>query len=435
VTNNRRRRQNTTLFLILASIAIVLFFSINYDKPTPLYQTESDDLSPAAFCEPTADAIIQSKRETICQNVQPGDTITAILGHYFSPAEILVIAEQSKAVFPLSSLCAGHPYQIEIENDNFVNFYYDINNKDQLLIQQQDGEFQISRQPIFYDVKVEPIGGIINSSLFATVAELGETSELASTIMDIYAWDIDFIRDIRRGDHFIALVEKRYRDGNLAGYGNLLAAEFSNRKQSYYAFSFHDGKKTLSFFDDNGKSLRKSFLKAPLKYTRISSGYTNRRFHPVLNRWKPHLAIDYAAPVGTPVRAVADGTVTQKSYDKNNGNKIRLRHPNSYETTYIHLSKFARGIKKGSRVRQGDVIAYVGATGLATGPHLDFRVFKNGQAINPLKMKSAPAQPVSQANKGAFAAIVDQRTTQLLAVRQQILAQADMGDNTEQTDQ
>jgi len=426
MATTRRRRQNTTLLLILASIALILFAVINYDSPEPLPMGESAPVSPAVFHEPEAESIIESRRETVCQQVQPGDTITAILGHYFSPAEILVIAEQSKAVFPLSKLCAGHPYQIEIENDNFVNFYYDINQDEQLIIQRQDGEFQITRQPIPYTVEVEPIGGIIQSSLFATVADLGESSELAIRIMDIFAWDIDFIRDIRQGDYFIALVEKRYRDGNLSGYGQLLAAEFSNQNQNYYAFNFKDGDHKASYFDENGKSLRKAFLKAPLKYTRISSGYTKRRFHPVLNRWKPHLAIDYAAPVGTPVRAVADGTVIQKSYDRNNGNKIRLRHPNSYETTYIHLSKFARGIKKGRRVRQGDIIAYVGATGLATGPHLDFRVFKNGHAINPLKMKSTPAQPVSKENKDAFTAVVQQMTKRLQTVRDQLLAQADL---------
>jgi murein DD-endopeptidase MepM/ murein hydrolase activator NlpD len=432
---NRRRRQNTTLFLILASIAVVLFFSINSDNPEPIAQPNLDAISPATFREPAAESIIQRKLETICQKVQPGDTITAILGHYFSPADILVIAQQSKNVFPLSKLCAGHPYKIEIENDSFVNFYYDIDHREQLLIQQQNGQFNISRQPIAYDIKVETICATINSSLFSTVAELGESSELASKIMDIFAWDIDFIRDIRQGDYFIALVEKRYRDGNLAGYGNLLAAEFNNRGQSYYAFGFRDKGETLSFFDENGKSLRKAFLKAPLKYSRISSGYTNRRFHPVLNTWKPHLAIDYAAPVGTPVKAVADGIVTQKSYDRNNGNKIRLRHNNSYETTYIHLSKFARGIKKGARVKQGEVIAYVGATGLATGPHLDFRVFKNGRAINPLKIKSTPAQPIAQANKAAFAELVNQRMLQLNAVEPQLLAHAEYIDDTEPLDQ
>lgn len=421
MTRNRRRKQNTTLFLILASIALVVFFFVSNDAPERS-TVSTDQLGPIAFTEPPAELVIQIQRETICQSVQPGDTITAILGHYFSPSEILVISRKSQSVFPLTNLCAGHPYQIEIENENFVSFYYDIDKNDQLVIEQRQGDFFVSRQAIPYTIEIEAIGGRINSSLFSTIAQLGESSELAVHIMNIFAWDIDFIRDIRQGDYFTVLVEKRYRDGNLAGYGNLLAAEFNNRDQAYYAFRFDDGDANVGYYDEQGKSLRKAFLKAPLSYTRISSGFTKRRFHPVQNKWKPHLAIDYAAPIGTPVMAVADGTITQKSYDRSNGNKLRIRHPNSYETTYIHLSKFARGMKKGQRVRQGEVIAYVGTTGVSTGPHLDFRVFKNGQAINPLTMKSSPAKPISAANKESFTRVVLQRQQQLMAIQEQLIA-------------
>ncbi len=445
-SNTNKRKYNTTIFLVIASIALVLF-AINFFghndtnseqrkaqlsikqsattlPNTPGYSTAFDIAKSHTTSNITKPVKIEPiKHETICQAVQPGDTITAILGHYFTPAEILTIAAQSKSVFPLSSLCAGHPYQIEIANENFVSFYYDINKDEQLVIEQQDNQFDIYRQAIPYTVEVEVIGGLIQSSLFSTIAKIGESSKLVMKIMDIFAWDVDFIRDIRQNDYFIAIVEKRYRDGNLAGYGNLLAAQFSNRQQVYFAFRFNDGDGQDNYFDENGKSLRKAFLKAPLKYTRISSGYTKRRFHPVLNKWKPHLAIDYAAPTGTPVRAVANGTIIQKSRDKYNGNKIRLRHPNSYETTYIHLSKFARGMKKGRHVKQGEVIAYVGMTGIATGPHLDFRVFKNGHAINPLKMKSTPAKPISKANKAAFAALVAQLQQQLLPMQQQLQQQ------------
>jgi len=429
MAKSRRRKQNTTLFLVLASIALIVFFFAGNESPEHSTAT-TEHSGPMAFTEPPTESVIQIQRETICQSVQPGDTITAILGHYFSPAEILVISRKSQSVFPLTNLCAGHPYQIEIENENFVSFYYDIDKNEQLLIEQRQGDFFVSRHPIPYTIEVEAIGGRINSSLFSTIGQLGESSELAVRIMNIFAWDIDFIRDIRQGDYFTCLVEKRYRDGNLAGYGNLLAAEFNNRNQTYYAFRFDDGDASFGYYDEQGKSLRKAFLKAPLSYTRISSGFTKRRFHPVQNRWKPHLAIDYAAPIGTPVMAVADGTITQKSYDRSNGNKLRIRHPNSYETTYIHLNKFARGMKKGRRVRQGEVIAYVGTTGMSTGPHLDFRVFKNGQAINPLKMKSTPAKPISSVNKLAFADIVSQRQQQLKSIQQQLIAPIEANEET-----
>jgi murein DD-endopeptidase MepM/ murein hydrolase activator NlpD len=356
-TSRRQRKQNTTLLLLLASAVVVVFILLKINSPTTISSTDDSSIpAPTAFREPSPDQVIQIQRETICEAVRPGDTITAILDHYFSPSEIL---------------------------------------------RQDDGEFFVERQPIPYTVDVEQVGGIIDSSLFETVAKLGESSELAAELMNIFAWDIDFIRDIREGDYFTALVEKRYRDGNLAGYGDLLAAEFNNRGESFFAFYFNDGGDS-GYYNQDGKSLRKAFLKAPVSYTRISSGFTKNRFHPVLNKWKPHLAIDYAAPTGTPIKAVADGTITQKSYDKNNGNKIRLRHPNDYETTYIHMSRFARGMKKGKKVHQGDIIGYVGSTGIATGPHLDFRVFHHGKPINPLKIKSEPAKPISKANREAF---------------------------------
>ncbi|MBN2644052.1 MAG: peptidoglycan DD-metalloendopeptidase family protein [Desulfuromonadaceae bacterium] len=420
-STHQRRRQNTLLFLVLASIGLVVFFATRQDS-VPSATPKAEIPRPATFQEPPPSAIIQIQRETICEAVQPGQTITAILGSYFSPSEILTIAQQSKPVFPLSQLCAGHPYRIEIENENFVSFYYDIDKDDQLLIRKEGDTFLIERQPIPYTVEVETIAATIDSSLFGSVAAIGESSELAARLMDIFAWDIDFIRDIREGDYFVALVEKRYRDGNLAGYGDLLAAEFSNQGRSYFAIYFNDGS-TSSYFDEQGKSLRKAFLKAPLSYTRISSGYTKRRFHPVLNKWKPHLAIDYAAPTGTPIRAVADGTITQKSYDKSNGNKIRIRHPNSYETTYIHMSKFAKGMKKGRHVSQGEVIGYVGMTGIATGPHLDFRVFKNGQPINPLKMESTPAAPVTSARQAEFDQLIGRLQHDLSLGRQKLLNQ------------
>jgi murein DD-endopeptidase MepM/ murein hydrolase activator NlpD len=279
------------------------------------------------------------------------------------------------------------------EDGTFKCFTYEIDADEQLLINYEGEKFKISKEAISYRVERSVISGTISSSLFLTVAELGERAKLACRLADIFAWDIDFMRDLRPGDSFRVLIEKRYREGKFAGYGNLLAAEFVNRGEAFQAVYYND-KDTPAYYDFHGRSLKKAFLKAPLAYSRISSTYSNRRYHPVLNIYRPHRAIDYAAPTGTPVRAVASGVVTQRSYDRQNGNKVRLRHANRYETTYIHLSRFGRGIKVGRKVDQGRVIGYVGATGLATGPHLDFRVFKNGRAINPLKMEKIPSAPL-----------------------------------------
>ena len=419
-----RRRQSMALFLLLLGIGAVIYF---LTQDNSLFETGSSQpadpeiIQPAVFYDPLPEVIIETRRETISCAVESGETITNILGHYFSAAEILQIAQKAKPVFPLHKLCAGHEYSIELEDETFISFRYDIDTEEQLVIEKKDGEISIRREPIHYDVEIESIGTTIDSSLFESVADIGESSQLAITIMDIFAWDIDFIRDIRTGDYFSAIVEKRYRNGKLESYGNVLAAHFNNQGKDYYAYYFANGG-SGGYYDEHGQSLRKAFLKAPLSYTRISSGYTNRRYHPILNQWRPHLAVDYAAPTGTPVKAIADGTVIRKSYDRNNGNLIRLRHPNAYESTYIHLSRFGRGIKKGTKVKQGDIIGYVGSTGLATGPHLDFRIFHNGKPINPLKIKSTPAEPVAPHNKDEFAETVAMLRERLKLKTEQIQA-------------
>jgi murein DD-endopeptidase MepM/ murein hydrolase activator NlpD len=251
-------------------------------------------------------------------------------------------------------------------------------------------------------VETDLIRGTITSSLFEAVAESGETPELTMSLADIFAWDIDFIRDIRVGDSFQALVEKRFRDGSPAGYGRILAAEFTNQGTTYRAFLYQDGNNRPSYYDGEGNSVRKAFLRAPLAFSRISSGFTMRRYHPVTKTWKAHPAIDYAAPKGTPIKTVGDGTIIKKGYTKYNGNYIKIRHNNSYETLYLHMSGFAKGISQGKRVLQGQTIGYVGSTGLATGPHLCFRMYNNGSPVNPNKVRAKAAPPVSKERMAEF---------------------------------
>lgn len=334
-------------------------------------------------------------RETIEGTIGRGETLSSLFDEYFSARDIYRLAKACEETFPVRDLCAGQPYCMLLEDGCFNCFTYEIDSDDQLLISYENDQFTISKAAIAYQVERAAINGTIDSSLFLTVSRIGERPELACRLADIFAWDIDFMRDLRVDDSFRVLIEKRYRDGSFAGYGRLLAAEFINQGESYRAVYF-DNDELVAYYDTEGRSLKKAFLKAPLSYSRISSGYSNRRLHPVLRVWRPHRAIDYAAPVGTPIKAVAGGVVTQRSYDKSNGNKIRLRHPNQYETTYIHLSRFGRGIKIGKKVNQGQIIGYVGATGLATGPHLDYRVFKNGRPINPLKIERIPSAPLPQ---------------------------------------
>ena len=236
---------------------------------------------------------------------------------------------------------------------------------------------------------------------------------MAINLADIFGWDIDFILDIREGDAFHAVVEKRFREGLPAGYGRILAAEFINQGKSYRAILFSDGNGNSDYYDPEGRNLRKAFLKAPLSFSRISSGFTMRRFHPITKTWKAHPAIDYVAPIGTPIKTVGEGKVVRIGYTKGNGNFIEIHHSNGYSTLYLHMSQFARGIKKGKRVKQGQIIGYVGATGLATGPHLCFRMRNDGIPVDPTKVNIPSPPAVSSENMAEFRTLASPLLSQL----------------------
>lgn len=372
--------------------------------------TEARTAPPEIFAAPS---VPQIRKEIIEGEIQPGDTITALLGKFFSDQELHSLTTESRKVFPLSGICSGQPYKLCINEGQFERFEYDINRDEQLIISKESDSFDISRIPIAYTIKEEVVRGTITSSLFEAVSEAGETDALAVMLADIFAYDIDFIRDIRTGDNFQVLVEKRFRDGKPGGYGKILGAAFSNQGTTFTAFLFKDGKNPPAYYSADGKALRKAFLKAPLAFSRISSGFTMKRFHPITKTWKAHPAIDYAAPTGTPIMAIGDGAITRIGRTSGNGNFIRLRHNNGIESLYLHMSRFAKGMSQGKRVAQGQTIGYVGSTGLATGPHLCFRMFKNGAALNPGKLKTAAANPVSRDSMAAFREAISPRLARL----------------------
>lgn len=256
--------------------------------------------------------------------------------------------------------------------------------------------------------KVEHVGVEIKSSLWNAMSEAGCDYSLILELSDIYAWTIDFF-GIQPGDSCKVIFEEKYIAGDTVpfGIGNVMASYFKNKGEGKYAFSFEQGGKK-EYFDENGDNLRKAFLKAPLNYRRISSTFSEARLHPVHKIVRPHHGVDYAAPSGTPVQSIGDGTVIDKGWDKKGGgNYLKIKHNSTYTTTYMHLKGFAKGISKGSKVKQGQTIGYVGMTGTATGPHLDFRLQKNGTYIDPLKFKSPSAEPVKKENMEAFRHSVD----------------------------
>ncbi|MCW8860079.1 MAG: M23 family metallopeptidase [Deltaproteobacteria bacterium] len=355
----------------------------------------------------------QPVREELRNTVPSGSSITALLGDYFTPQEIHKLNQQSSEIFPFTKISAGQPYRIITLDGQFDSFIYEIDTEEQLVISRTADQVIMERQDIIYDVIVAPVHGLIKTSLFDAIHEINEKPELAYILADIFGWDINFILDLRVGDSFQALVQKRYREGQMAGYGRVLAAEFVNQGQSFKAFRFKDGDQKVSFYNEKGENLRKAFLKAPLSFTRISSGYTMRRLHPITKVWKAHPAIDYAAPVGTPVKTVGDGSITRKGNDRGNGRYLEVTHSNGYKTMYLHLKGFPRGIAKGKRVTQGQVIGYVGSSGLSTGPHLDFRMKRHGKPINPLKLKAPAAKSVSKEHLGEFEVLIAPLVAQL----------------------
>ena len=344
-----------------------------------------------------------------------------LLQRWLGASEINAMVEASKNVYSLDRVVAGQPYSVHLEDGRFLRFEYEVDarhkNADHMLIvtREQDGEkvnWQARLEKIEYTTKLDIVEGEITagSSLYLAMARAVEedsshlSSQLAMDLVKIFDWEINFFRDIQPGDSFRLLVEKRYRDGEFKGFGAMPAVEFVNRNSKFEAYAFKDSFGNNSYFNAAGDSLKRAFLKAPLDFTRVSSGFNMKRMHPIHKVVRPHYGVDYAAPTGTPIRAIGAGEVTFRGFDKGAGNYVALKHARGYESMYLHMSRFADGLKKGSKVRQGQIIGYVGSTGYSTGPHLCFRIKLNGQFLNPEKVLSPRDESVPQKHLAAFKA-------------------------------
>jgi murein DD-endopeptidase MepM/ murein hydrolase activator NlpD len=261
--------------------------------------------------------------------------------------------------------------------------------------------WDVRRFEVSPEVRVEPVRGQVLSSLFQAVEDVRESPQLVLRLVEIFSSELDFTADTRPGDRFRLLVEKRYAGDRFVEYGRILVAQYLGAR-TLTGIGFERAQERFAYFDPAGRSLRKSFLKSPLEFTRITSGFTYARPHPILGGVRPHLAIDYAAPTGTPVRAVADAVVASAGWDGGNGLSVLLHHRSGYRTMYNHLSRLGAGVRAGTRVAQRQVIGYVGMTGLATGPHLDYRVAKNGNWVNPFSEKFIPGEPIGATERPEF---------------------------------
>jgi murein DD-endopeptidase MepM/ murein hydrolase activator NlpD len=336
--------------------------------------------------------------------VKRNQSLSTILRQYdVSFAAIDKIAKKAKKIFNVRRIKSGREYSVLFTKDSLKTpeyFIYENTPVEYIVFDLRDTlHVYKGEKEIVYQRK--QIKGTIESSLWNAMVEAKANPVLSIELSEIYAWTIDFF-GIGKGDEFNIIYEEAYVDDEPIHDITVIAANFIHHKSDNYAFAFQEGEKD-GFFDEEGKSLQKAFLKAPLRYSRISSRFSNRRFHPVLKRYRSHHGIDYAAPTGTPVHTIGDGVIIKKGYQKNGGGRyLKIKHNSVYTTTYMHLSRFAKGMKSGLRVKQGQTIGYVGSSGLSTGPHLDFRVHKNGSPINPLKMKSPPVAPVKKENRAQF---------------------------------
>ncbi len=392
--------------VILNNLGLFDNFASETNQETVLDQAQEEELAQVELRY----GLPVDSFELIEDVVAQGESFSNILLDFgIGYGKIHRIATEYQDIFDVRSLRSGKPYAIFAENHDSAKvaryMVYEASPVNYVVFDLSDS-LNVYHGKEEVVVRQKSISGIINSSLYEALLDNGGSPAVAVELSKVYAWTIDFFR-IQPKDYFKVIYEERYiRDSIFVGMGRILAADFHHNGRSFYSFYYDDEENYRDYYDEKGRSLRKAFLKAPLDFFRISSRFNPRRFHPVLKRMKPHLGTDYAAPHGTPIMSTADGEVIAASYTRGNGNYVKVRHNSTYTTQYLHMSKFAKGIRKGSRVRQGDVIGYVGSTGLATGPHVCYRFWVNGQQVDPYKQDLPEAEPIEEAAFPAYEAVM-----------------------------
>jgi murein DD-endopeptidase MepM/ murein hydrolase activator NlpD len=363
--------------------------------------------------------VIALKREvSLTQELPPRTTFSDFLSeHGLDANTIQKLVEDTRPVYNLAKVRAGNQVTlITSEQDGLKEIGYEIDPEHVLWIRVQPPGFGASVKEIPFLTKVAAVSGTVHSSLFNAMEDQGEQDQLTLNFADIFAWDFDFNTDTQNGDRFEVIVEKKFLNGKLAGYGKILAAEYDSGKQRYQAVLFRDPSGQPAYYAPDGKAVKKAFLRSPLRFAApITSRFSYHRFHPILKRYRPHLGIDYGAPVGSKVQTVGDGTVLFAGWDGGGGREVKIRHSMGYETFYLHLSRIM--VHRGERVHQGQIIALSGRSGLATGPHLDFRIEQHGKFRNFLTLKLPPARSVSREDWPEFEKVRTQMIKELASLR------------------
>ncbi len=328
--------------------------------------------------------------------IKPGEILSTLLNRAkVAPATNKKIIKSLLAVnFPFKSIRTIDTFNFFYQNDTLIKIEHKKNYADiyHILLQGDNVSVAMAYQHIKSELRL--VNGAITSSLYESMLKQGETADLVANYADILSWEIDFFTETQTGDSFFVLVEKKFIDSTMVAYGQIFAVRYKGKIGDYYGFYYVDPKGHKDYYDREGKSLRKTFLKSPLRYSRVSSFFSKSRYHPILRIVRPHRGVDYVAPQGTPVSAIGDGIVSFAGWKGGYGRLVEITHAQRFKSRYGHLSAFGRGIRTGKKVAQGQIIGYVGATGLATGPHLHFEIVRNGQWVNPLKIIPPRADPV-----------------------------------------
>ena len=359
--------------------------------------------------------------------IQRGDTVAELLSrmNIDDDAASSYLRSAPEAAY-LRKMPAGKDVQAETDSTgNLMSLRFLNENGAQVVIEKKDGKFQAKTLAAQMEKRLFVRTGEIKTSLYAATDAAGMPDAAAHQLIELFSGDIDFHHDLRRGDKFTVMYEMLYSNGALVSTGRIQAAELINKGQTYRAVYFQTDAQHGDYYTPEGKSVRKAFLRSPIEFSRVSSGFTTSRFHPVLNKWRAHKGVDFAAPTGTRVKVTADGVVEMVGKQNGYGNVIMVNHQGRYTTVYGHLSRFASGLHKGQRVAQGEVIGYVGMTGLATGPHLHYEFKVNGQQHDPLRVALPDAKPISAAQMAAFQPVADNFTANLDLLRNTNLAKLD----------
>lgn len=403
----KRARPALVAVLVASSLFLSAFFLLS---PQAFSQKNTDGFDAGAVSSKTlssGEKVEEPKVKRYDFRFGQDDTFYKVISYFDVPGpRILSMLAKAKKIYDFRSVKKDSVLSVYAEDNKIESVEYRFNEFEAVQLKKDDKDpdgFSAFKTTLPHETKVVAVAGTIDNSLYGDGLKAGLDPQSILSFSDIFAWDVDFAADIRRGDSFKIYMEQLYVEGRFVKTGRILGAEIVNEGKTYKAVYFEDGKGRGGYYDENGKSVRRMLLKSPLRYSRISSRFTNARFHPILKYYRPHHGIDYAAPSGTPVEASGGGRVVYSGWKGGYGNFIEVRHPNGYVTGYGHLSRIKPGVSVGAQIEQGQIIGFVGSTGISTGPHLHYEVKINNTLINPLRIKAEPNKAVPKEDAIRFA--------------------------------